>query len=277
MSKTLTKLGDWNRLVKLLEERRRADPDDQALIREHVNVLISLATIDSREGKTDQALDRLDKAEGLVVKIHAAPERVDFLIAVSDARLDVADLLAERGESDRCKRAAQVNLRMLEALKPLDGARPMIVVGRFRTLTTLGERVSAEALQLSTLESGSFQSKEAEVGYELVRHLGAKAAAQRRSRNRAEAQHIVDRLVDFARLLVLRYPERPASHLAVSDAYSQLCKNAWMVGDRTAIEQNLVLASKAALQATVLDPKNDGARRVAETFQQRLADLRHPQ
>jgi hypothetical protein len=81
----------------------------------------------------------------------------------------------------------------------------------------------------------------------------------------------------FARLLVERAPSHPLAHLALSEAYIQLNKNAWRTGDRAAIERYLRLSLDAARHATVLDPNNEIARYLVEERLRRLKDLLAPQ
>ena len=99
------------------------------------------------------------------------------------------------------------------------------------------------------------------------------AALHRRSGELDSATGVAERMLALGRLLVERNPHRPMAHIALSEAYIQINKNAWRTLDRVAIEDNLKLSLDAALHAIVLDPNNEIARYVIEHRQKRLKDL----
>jgi hypothetical protein len=80
-------------------------------------------------------------------------------------------------------------------------------------------------------------------------------------------------MLALGQLLVTRHPRQPAAHLALSEAYIQINKNAWQVYDWAAIDRNLRLSLDAALQAQVLDPDSELARFKVDGLQRRLKDL----
>ncbi len=124
--------------------------------------------------------------------------------------------------------------------------------------------------------SGIGPSEEAEAGYALITYLFKMAAAQRHDGKREDARRTADRMLSLGRLLVERRPSQPASHIAISEAYMQLSKNAWRFDDQAAVERNLKLAVDATQHALALDPGDEHARFLFEQRQQRLNALQAP-
>ena len=83
-------------------------------------------------------------------------------------------------------------------------------------------------------------------------------------------------MIAYARLLVARYPDDSAAHLAMSDAYVQVYKNAWRDNDRVAIERNLRRALDEARQALALDSTSSHATRTVAEYERRLQGLVAP-
>ena len=81
-------------------------------------------------------------------------------------------------------------------------------------------------------------------------------ARLRRSGKTYEAIRYGDRMFAFAQLIAARYPREPASHVLMSEAFTQLAKNAWLSDDRAAIERNWKLALRWAKQALKIDPQD---------------------
>ena len=119
------------------------------------------------------------------------------------------------------------------------------------------------------------------IGDSLIEELDARilgsvqvtAAAQRKKGKLQEAKKSAERVFAYAHLLVARIPDRSASHLAMSDAYSQICKNAWRDDDRVRVERNLKLALDEARRALSLDPTNARAVRCVPEYERRLREL----
>ena len=115
----------------------------------------------------------------------------------------------------------------------------------------------------------------AQIGLEWALRLTA-AAEYRHSNKLDEARRKADQMLALARLLVARFPNEPAAHLALGETYMQFSKNAWQIHDRAAIERNLRLAIDATQHALNLDPKHALARVLMEQRQQRLKNLLEP-
>jgi serine/threonine protein kinase len=121
---------------------------------------------------------------------------------------------------------------------------------------------------------GSAAAREVLAGFELSTLLSETASELRRRGRLGDAQRITDRLIAFNRLLVTRYADQPAAHLALCEAYLQRSKDAWGIDDRGAVERNLKLSLESALQATAIDPSNELARFQVDQLQHRLSKLR---
>jgi hypothetical protein len=68
----------------------------------------------------------------------------------------------------------------------------------------------------------------------------------------------------YARDLVARYPKDSLAHLAMSEAYVQVAKNAWRYHDANP-EQALQQALESAERAVALDPETRGLKRSLPT------------
>ncbi len=119
----------------------------------------------------------------------------------------------------------------------------------------------------------SFQSA---AGLCLSRHLLLIAAEQRRLRKIDDARVTVERMLALGKLLVERFPDIPTSHLALSEAYINLNKNAWRTDDSAGIMKNLRLSLDSARRALALDPNNADARYLISAHQRRLDRLLAP-
>jgi hypothetical protein len=100
--------------------------------------------------------------------------------------------------------------------------------------------------------------------------LSARIASQRRLGPIEEARRFAERTHALARLLVARHPDRPAAHLALCAALTQMAKNAWQTDDLAAVEQNWKLAIDEARRALVLDPQDARAVNEVANLQKRL-------
>jgi serine/threonine protein kinase len=129
----------------------------------------------------------------------------------------------------------------------------------------------------SAAHPGIGSAQEPAAGYCLVVPLGLMASNQRHCGKLDEARRTADRMLALGRLLVARHPDQPAAHLALSEAYTQVYKNAYQTDDRAAIEQNMKLALDAALQAQALDPNDERVRFLVDKLQRKHKDLVSPQ
>lgn len=120
-------------------------------------------------------------------------------------------------------------------------------------------------------------SDKPEGGQVLLAFMSTMAAEQRHSNKLDEAGRTAARMLALARLLVERHPNQPHAHVALSQAYSQIYKNAWRVEDREAVERNLRLALEAAQRAQALHPDNGLALTQVTRLQRGLKDLLSPE
>ena len=119
-------------------------------------------------------------------------------------------------------------------------------------------------------------SVQSAAGFWLSRHLLLVAAEQRGLGKMDDARVTVDRMLALGKLLVERFPNLPASHLALSEAYINLNKNAWRTDDRAGIMKYLGLSLDSARHALALDPTDSDARYLVDAHQRRLDKLLAP-
>ena len=74
--------------------------------------------------------------------------------------------------------------------------------------------------------------------YDFIERLGYRVARQRRMGWMDQARRSTGRMFAFARLLVTRYPDPAAAHLAMSESHKNMAKNACRTDDHVAIERN---------------------------------------
>ncbi len=133
----------------------------------------------------------------------------------------------------------------------------------FRALRSRGKPNAAPSFQCAA-------------GLCLNRHFLLVAAEQRKLGKIDDAQVTVERMLALGKLLVERFPDIPSSHLALSEAYINLNKNAWRTDDLPGIMKNLRLALESAHRALALDPNNSDARYLVSAHQRRLDKLLAP-
>jgi tetratricopeptide (TPR) repeat protein len=237
------------------------------------------------------------------------------ILLLAETRNNLAASLARRGDHEQARSVMDANRKMLENV-PFDAESPEVAAfrvfvrldfARFRTrsaptltaasqddgsgqtdpLTRLASsgadrlpardwaELAAQALR-SAAHADITPAQESQAGYGLIVPLGVMAAEQRHCGQLGEARRTADRMLALGRLLVARHGNHPTAYLALSEAYTQLSKNAWQTDDRAAVERNLRSALDAAVQAQVLDPNSELARFKADGLQRRLKDLLRP-
>lgn len=241
---------------------------------------------------------------------------VPSIDTLARSREVLALALLKRGDRDESRSLMLANRLLIDGFSA-EGDNPMIVAWRIHVRSdftrlidgessvpsaTSGEVKPARKDPLTRLESPEANRFPADVWAELAAevfgpttgtgtassltvsfppylcHLLAGTASELRRIGRLEeARRVADRLLAFGRLLVERYPERPAAYLVLGEAHMQLDKNAWQTGDRAAVERNLELAIEATQQALALDPNHELARFHLDRRRRRLKDLRDPQ
>jgi hypothetical protein len=137
-------------------------------------------------------------------------------------------------------------------------------------------RLAASALGSRSSNSAGRARRESENALALASSLYEMASILRRRQDIEGARRVAERMHALGKLFVATYPEQPAAHLILSQAYSQFSKNAWKIEDRLAIEVNLRAALDAAQEARLRDPTSEVARQAVDMLQRKLADLKAP-
>ena len=285
--------------LALLEAGRQADPGDQWLIQQHISSLVHLGGVVFAENQVDRALDCLDKAAALIPAIQAQPDRIRYLVAVSNARRSYTDQLAARGDRQRFERALEADCRMFDSVSALDRSDRSVVICMALTLAGLsGQRAPHLELadefsspgsddagpetwadqRLADVQAackiiGIDRSVTPEVVWGAAPSVFEITSAQRRSSKLADARRTGERYRAVADRLVAHFPERPVAYLVLSEAFVQQSKTAWRDNDVTAVNRLERQALDAARHALALDSGNDDARRLVADREFRVARL----
>ncbi len=110
------------------------------------------------------------------------------------------------------------------------------------------------------------------IGWLVVQRSGDSLKYQRWSDKLGEARRVVDRLLALAQRLAQSYPGQAAPSMALSEAYLQRAKIAYRVPGEPVIEWER-RSLDAAIQAIVLEPKNDAAHILAVNRRVRWAKV----
>ncbi len=106
-------------------------------------------------------------------------------------------------------------------------------------------------------DSATTARRESEFALEVTAHLTARASHLNRAGKMEGARRIAERMLALATYFVENYRSEPNSHLAMSQAYIQLYKNASRIDDRAAEAANMKSAHDAAQVALNLDPNSE--------------------
>jgi tetratricopeptide (TPR) repeat protein len=262
-----------------------------------------LGSVADREGKSEESLRYLRQAvvhgEG-----YNRLQPDSALIALAECRWSLAQSLRRLGNVENARTLILANVRMLDDV-PKENGIPIIAIWRTLTRLDLHEfNVGLSSAPVSSPDEADpllrLASSEADVlgaeswaelvarslsssaapfdlsgndAYDFIELLGHRVARQRQMGPIDEARRSTERMYAFARLLVTRYPDRAAAHLALSESYKQIAKNAWQTKDRVAVERNWKRAIDAARRALVLDPLNVRAGSEVTDLQKRLDQL----
>lgn len=221
------------------------------------------------EGKDQECLEHSERAIALgenCVRLAFEPDLIDLLATM---RTLLARRFIRRGDPERAFVLIKVNLRMFDELWT-HHRDPVVAIWRVLARLHLHEfqtgpasnsaPPSGDTDSLELLASSETEKRSAESWAKLVAcclaaspasinpanhhlhrfavRLVERMAWLRRSDKTAEAIRHGDRMLAFAQLIAARYPREPASHVLLSEAFTQLAKNAWQTGDRAAVERN---------------------------------------
>jgi tetratricopeptide (TPR) repeat protein len=114
---------------------------------------------------------------------------------------------------------------------------------------------------------------EAELGWYVTLAESETAARMRRTGQQEDAKKLVSQMVKYSRELTTRSPQDPLAHLALSEVYVQVAKNAYRYKDANP-EQALRHALDSAERALALDPANSKAKGIVTDRRGRLEKLR---
>ena len=281
------------------EKLLHQDPHDRFALDHRWETFIRLARAVEDQGNVEDSMRHWERAILLGERLLPLMSEVQ-LGMFTECHLCLARLVDGLGDHDRAWTIVEENLRILGSL-PAKAMTPSLRIwmdanrseldqmelGRmihglpFRETTHLtaedwADRVERRlSLTFGTDSMGS--SKASEFGYQCMRSLANWASSERHTGKLVDARRTADRMHALAKLMVARYPDQPAAHLALDRAFVQRAKNAWQIDDRAAVERSWRLAIDEACQALRLDPQDARARYEVTDLQRRLDDLLAPQ
>jgi tetratricopeptide (TPR) repeat protein len=270
----------WDKLVKEV-------PTEFAPAYRRWQTLVCLGRVLEQQGKEAESIrifERATEAGETVLTAWPYPES-DFG-TLMDSRLHLATLVERQGDPQRAATLLEANLQLWRGMP--EKARTPVIAARvekcrgelYRILCESGA-VSAEnwaqgavklLCSLANVQSGD-TADVSETGYTLQRLLSERASYLRRSGDVDRAKRIVERMHRFGCLLVSRYPERSAAHLAYCEAFCQSAKEGFQVDDCGAVEQNWKRGLDEVRQALLSDPGDARARKVVDILKQKLRRL----
>ena len=260
------------------------NPDDPKALATLSASLLQLAAVAEKLGRGEESVQilrhavRSAEAWALLMPDDAP------LDTLARSRESLSLLLVKRGEREESRSLMLANRRLLDGF-PAECENPNIMAWRIQVHSDFTFWIDGESSvpsagliddlrvgrgPLSRLASAEANRLPAEAWAELAAdvfgpesragtsstatdafasnlcQLQARTASKLRSLGEIEAaRRVSGRLLAFGRLLVERYPDRPAAYLVLGEALMQLSKNAWKTRDRVAIERNLKLAIEA--------------------------------
>jgi hypothetical protein len=299
-----------------LDMLRRRYPTDEALRGAQCGCLCLVSEISAFLGKKEDSVTYLRRAvlsSEEALRLAATPETTARFV---HTRRKFGWLLHESGEIDNAGAVFADNRRLLQGLpfecespyvtivrlqahidsklfiecaplglareqRALDSGDPA-VLSAIASPTDASQspeqwaRLAALALRSRSSIPADRARRESENALALADSLFGNASILRRRHNIEGARRVAERMRELGDLFVATYPEQPAAHLTLSQAYSQFCKNAWQTRDRLAIEANLRAALDAAQEARLRDLTSEIAQQAVDSLQRRLAALKAP-
>jgi serine/threonine protein kinase len=271
----LESLSLWERILQ-------ADRDDRTALYNRWRSLVCVASVLERQAKIDESRRFWERALNAG---EATLRLVPDYNTMIDCRIGLARAARSGGDPERAFIMLEENLRMWRTMPP--AAKSPAQAGRMRgtwdelvltrweseqgTDEELARRV-VELLHLSPEPGGGGANQVFEAGYSLVRSLAVQASEERRAGQLENARRRAQRLHALAFQLVSEGPDRSAAHLALSEAFRQMAKDAWEVKDLVAMEQNWKQALDEARHAQLCGPHDVRASHEAAVLERRIAE-----
>jgi tetratricopeptide (TPR) repeat protein len=302
----------YNESLRRLENVIRDDPHDHVARAYQIDALLGVARTDEMQSRPAESLSHYRQAVDAAEELLRIQPGAHAIRQLDEARSQLARFQARQDDHEQASPPIAANRRMLENV-PAEEENPEVAHwrvfvqlerNRIRTSSALTRTAASwndgsghthplprlagpdadrlppqdwAELAAKSLRSAAHPSigpaQESEDGYRLAVLLGILATGQRHGDRLDDARRTADRMLALGRLLVARHPQQSAAHLALSQAYMQLYKNAWRTDNRAAVERNLRLSLDAALQSQVLDPNSELAHAAVEQRQRRLKGL----
>jgi serine/threonine protein kinase len=270
------------------EKILRQDPHDLFAQHHRWESLVPLPKVIEQQGNAEESVREWERT------ISVGESMLPFMLQreladLASCRIYLARLVDRLGDHERARMILEANFRMRDTLpaeaKNTDTLKgielstrvELPLVERFPELESLAADEWAQRfiplLDSTSRTDNKDPTLKAESEYRLIQSLSGRASSERRTAKIDDARRTTDRINALAKLMLARYPDQPAAHLALKEAFKQRAKDAWQLDDRGAVERNWKLALAEARQALVLDPKNVHARHDVPDLERRLNDL----
>jgi serine/threonine protein kinase len=110
--------------VELLEAQRRSNDPDVA--EAYARALMQLGWNARDEGRHDEMLPWLERAEGVLQVLAEELQNVEVIVSIDEVRTAIAVLFDRRGQDESRRRLLEAHIRMLERLSARAGGDPAI-------------------------------------------------------------------------------------------------------------------------------------------------------
>jgi hypothetical protein len=249
--------------------------------------LVCLGRVLEQQGKEAESIECFERAiaTGISVRPMLPDPEFDFG-TLMDCRMNLAKMVEDHGDQQRAGSLLEANVRlwqsMPEAAKiPATAARMQQCWGELVRIQCESETVGPEEWAQRALDvlrslrrpDDGDRTDLPEFGYLLQLSLTESASSFRRSGNVARAGRIVERMHCLGRLLVSKYPDRSAAHLAYCKAFIQSAKDGFQAEDLAAVERNWTRGLNESRQALVVDPQDARSQKEVVGLEQKLRQL----
>jgi serine/threonine protein kinase len=273
-----------NECLGILDEVLRLHPGDETAKYLQFRAHHRLGNLLANQGKREDAIGHLETAVMLGERCVRRQADCSLIKEVVGCRWSLAELLRGEGHEQRAQSLILANFQLLDGVSK-DNRDPFLAIWRvlvrldLRDFNTRLQAVSAapagESDPLDRLASPEADRLDPKSWAELVvhslcsnprepalryhylssfaDHASERISCLRRMHRIDETRQYASRLNAFARLVVERYPDQPAAHLALCTSYMQIAKDAWNPANVVVVAANWRLALEAARHALSLD------------------------
>jgi eukaryotic-like serine/threonine-protein kinase len=294
------KTEDARKLLKStindLKTSLQEDPNNRRVQLELATALLHSVDAAVAEGRFEEAVEFCEQAVELQLQWRSDWNTSNGLKDIYTRFADISDFMIFGGQPERAERASNSCKRILDRLKTTVREDPnnrhaqqclqqCLALFLGHNLFSPSHPDDPEARAVAIVSAIRERCSAPGLGEEVVTTTGIAlpslldkatrtAAYQRKIGRIDDARRTAGMLMAIARRLVLEFPDRADSYIVLSEAYTQVAKNAWKDEDFNTIERSWGQALEAVRRAVELDPGREDARRIAATLAERLTSLK---